>query len=1573
LTHPLDVLENIDDELIADQLSAYRRLRQALERQNGLESQLLDDLADLQTALTTADEAAQETYAYRQAHDLFLRAFRIDPHNQTLYRLAELMDALAQASQNHPDLWAPACQKLSQEAGFSSRAAKHYLEKAEQRIVDEVRRVVQLIRSGGLNAAHRKLQATAQAWNQLPLALQGLGHILAAYRYLYDYSEPQAELDKRLEAAQEALDQARKIGSDQAALIELGNELEISETLLHVHRSLYQTTTYDFQSFKAQLEALPNREGYAFVEQLLEELSNLERWKHHHQQAFDYCQDFRFDEAAAYLQHLTTTERESVQWLNPATAPSVDRWLNFCQTAHTGLEHWRNHHYAQAQAQFSAALQALPVYFGGTAPESLLQSLQSIVQDLHGTCLSLAESLELLQQASTYKQYKDAPLILERAQQLEEKYQPLLRSRSPSDSDTFISQVVGRAEMFVEYAHQGDLRGLEGVIANARAAADPLQPGYERITNLIAGGMRSGVLLEGVETALGLAPASSRLSQQKEKLLELMQAIDEILADIRGAKFSSAWDKIEAWNSTHDSSTPAINCLWYCCAGYDCLVGPSAQDLLPNDRLNQATTFLEEARPICETCQSAVLSQELASLNTLLDLYRRLNQQGLTYLNGATSELSGLRARAGVPPDHAPIQMFAAQLRNLERWRNHRERLFNFLTQYQFNQALEYLKQLSPQEKQTLTWLDTSVSPSWQAWEKLCLNLQRSFTLWWQYRYKEAQAQLAASSREIPPDLPQVQAQRLQERLEVLMADLSAIEASLDHSLLLIEQASDAQSYPQISANLDQARAVESKYFRTSDIEAVPVALLVERFAQFERGARAGDEDRLQEVIAQATEARDPFVSVYERIRSAIAQGKKADASRQATQLAHGLAPDSEILARKMELFEVDEIVARVLKNIQGGRLEAAGRLVETYGQDYGEAPQFQCLLNIYAGYQHLYDQTETAQAVKERVSAARREANKAKNCASDSLSGERDTLKGLIRAYAAFHAMRWKDVDRARNQLPSSNEGTSHAFIRRLDEEAAAATAWQERRQRILDCWQAQQPGDAWAEFGGATEAETRALGWLDDDTQASWQSWHKFIEASHNGLESWQQHDYETAHKWLNAAKSRIPTDIDNSLSTSLETHLNNLVLDLNTLQASLKGAREYLLRLDADYYSQAAKAIKKAQQIEEKYGQEEDAAPYLAGVAGRNDQFRRYAQQGDVQQLSTLLQAATSEEDPFKDVYERIKNIIDAAKESRASQAQIADALKVAPLDPDLRERHKQLERKQKLLPLIAGIVVLALIGLGVTCFLVNQASGFFGFLATPTVTPTFTPIVIRVTATPLPATATPLPTDTLAVTPSPTNTATHTQTPAPTDTPAVTSTPTPSPEPEPIGGYERSSGFLDLFDGDLGTWNVSPGFDRSSPSLYLNRTSQWNLWTAGAPFEFWADGQVEGPADYTVSINPVRPESGSGLLATDLTSGETFSFYVLQDSDEQWQYQIKQNTDIIAEGRTLTYNQDNSLYNSLTIILTDQAIGFIINGEEAVHTHRFSDQLERIWQLGLGGGANTHTIIGSARVYNLIRSN
>ena len=1574
MTHPLDVLENVDKELISDQLAAYRQLQTWLERQNGLDSHLLDDLVDLQTALAGANEAALETYAYQQAYELFLHAFRVDPHNQTLYQLAELMEALAQASQQHPDHWKTACRSLAEETRFHFKAARHYLDKAAQRLEDDAQRIVQLIRSGDLQAAQIRVQAIGQTWDQPPASIQSLGQILAGYRYLYDTSEPQLELEGRLEAAEKALAQAGKIGPEGTGLVELGQELETAGTLLQIHRSLYQTITYDFERLKSQLVNLPTRKGHVFVERLSEELDTLERWKHQQQQAFDYCLDFRFDEAAHYLQQLTAREKKAVHWLNPSTTPNLEAWLGFSQTAQSGLELWRNHQYAQAQAQISSALEATPRYFGGRAPETLQQALKAIVRDLHTTQSSLIESLEFLSQASGYDQYKDILQSLSRAQQLEEKYRPLL------GGNLFISKIVGRAEMFVSYAHQGDLTGLKNVIADARADADPLQPGYERITNLISGGMRPDLLLEEVETALRLAPASTILNRQKDKLLELMRIVDEIVADIRRAQFESVWGKIEAWNSTYNSSTPAINCLWHCCASYDCLVGTSGQDLEPNERVRQATQFYEEARRICETTQSPTLTQELACLNSLIVLYHSLNQQGLTYLNAAKSELQELRGRGGIPADHAPIRMFAAQLNNLEHWRNHRERLFNLLTQYQFRQALDYLNQISPQERRTLTWLDASVSPSWQAWERFCSNLQHSFVLWREYRYREVQAQLAHSAKDIPADLPQVQAQRLQERLEALIADLATVEASLDQNRLALEQATDFHLYQQISASLDQTTAVERKYFQSSGAEVVPVALLAQRFAHFAQGARVGDEQRLQAVITQAGPARDPLISGYERVKTVIEQGKQADASRETVQIAYSLAPDAAPLAKKIEQFEIGEIVTRVLKNIWGGRFEAAGRLIETYSQERANSTQFQCLLNIYTGYQHLYGNTDPAQPVKDRIKAARQEGSKTKNCSGERLIRERDTLKGLIGAYAAFRAMRWKDVERAKKQLPAPAPDTAHALIHRLDEEIGAATAWKERRQRILDHWRNHLFTDAWKEFADVAEAETRALGWFDEEIQTNWQAWQKFAEVSHSGLESWQKQDYETAHERLGAAESCIPSDLKDTLRQALRSHLKGLVADLNTLQTSLKSAKALLLKLDAKHYDQAAREIEKAQKIEATQQKENDAeAHYLKTVAERYGQFKQYAQVGDTEQLGDLFQAGISEKDPFSEAYERITTIIRTAKEPRASQAQVLEALRVAPQDPQLVERHKQLERKRKLIPAIVAAVVVALIGLGVGCFYFFQANSGFGFLASapgPTATSTLEPIVvIKATATPLPTTPmpTPSPTDTSEPTPSPTSAPTQTSTPRPTPTTSPTSAPTPTPslEPEPIVGYERSGPFLDLFDGDLGAWNIPLRFDRNNPSLYLNTTDQWNLWTADVPFEFWVESPIQGPADFTVSMHVVRPEGSSGLLATDLVSEETFGFYVQQE-DEQWQYQIKQNSDIIAEGPSLTYNQSDAPFNNLTITLTDQALGFIINGEELVHTHRLPEGFNPNWQLGLGGGVDIHTIIGSARVYDLAQS-
>ena len=965
----------------------------------------------------------------------------------------------------------------------------------------------------------------------------------------------------------------------------------------------------------------------------------------------------------------------------------------------------------------------------------------------------------------------------------------------------------------------------------------------------------------------------------------------------------------------------------------------------------------------------------------LVELYDHLNQQGLTYLQTAKTELNRLQNKANVSARHVPLQIFAANLANLERWRSHRERLFDALTQYQFAPALEYLKRVSAEEKYTFAWLDSVVSPSWEAWETFCLDIQRSLAFWQGYNHREAWAQLAYLAKKIPADLPPVQAQILQAQFEEMVKDLVNIETNLEQSLTLLQQAAEAQVYEQVTGYLEQARELEHKYFAAGQS---PLTIIINRYAQFKDEARRGNDHRLTDLIAQASRANDPLGPGYEKVSAIIEQGKKAEASRDEVQAAWKLAPDSEELAKKIEQFETDEIVGRVLKDIRGGRLEEAGRLLEAFKPGRARSLPFQCLLDIYSGYQHLYGYPEPFQALQERINAARQAVNMAKSCQGVELSRERDTLKALILAYSSFQARKWRNLDLVQEQLAAEQDGASHAFVSRLREEIKGVSAWRERRERILEAWGEQQYIQARVEFENVTTPEEKALAWLADESQANWQTWRDFGEVAGHGFEDWQKHDYENAQKWLGLAAARIPTDLKQNLKTSLETYFKETVADLQVAQAGLNQAQQLLNMNDAAYYDQVTDELKKAQQIEEKYEQQNEVkGAYVRDIAARYDQFKQAALVGDVKLLGVVLQASVSEGDPLSRACERIRNIINTAKQPKATPKQILEALKLAPQDSQLLKQYVLLERQRKLLPRILTMVVAGVVGLVILCGLsyvvyLRVASGSLALVpnlilsapspAGPTATPlsgNLPKIIISITATP---SMTPIPQPTPPPTVSPT--------PALTKTPDPTATPTLSPASTPAfstgltAGLARSGLYLDLFDGDLGPWSVPINFERDRPSLYLNKDAQWNIWTAAEPYTFWAPQPVSGPVDFTMSLNVVRPNSRYGLVVKDQGSGETFSFYVRQAEEDQWAFEVRQDSEVITQGPVLTYSQANAPFNNLIIKLTANAIGFSVNDSEVVYIQQLAENYQRRWELGIAADENAHAIIGSARVYTLV---
>ena len=1566
MAHPLSLLDNLHLKTVAEQIADYRKLQLDLEATRRVSPQILDDLFELQSKLATADRALQVNYACREASDLYRQAFRIDPHNQSLYHLAELMLDLNRVAQEDPNNWETESDRLIQEPAYAFEAAQTYLKKANRRITSAVLEVVQQIRAGLLDSSRDRLAEIEATWPQRPFAIQAVRSISDAYWHLYDYARQNTDVITRLDQAETALEDAQaSIGQLASPPPELKEELTVLGALLRVYQFISQTSAQEFEGAKQQLNLLSDMGEHAFIKRAHRELESLTNWKQRAEKVLDLCLRHDYGAAGDALKEMTVFHKEALKWLASVIVPDLGRWEQFCQNARHGVEAWQRHAYPQTFSHFSTAADQLPTDLTGRIPAGMQADFEQLVQDLNLLQLNLDSNRALLLEATHFDGFKPLADSLLQAQQIEARYQPVFGGAS------FISGMVQRAQRFLSATEVGDPERLNDILQEAQSVEDPLLPGYERIINTIHQGLQPGklgMLQEQINLALRLAPESAELKTRRKEIVKLSQAVENILADIRAKRLTEAWEQLERWEEEYEVLPPAITCLWHICAGYDFLAGNAGQDLPAGKRVEQATHFAGEANQVYTREALTPLGQEISILTTLTQTYQALSSQGMGYLESAQARLARLLQDGVASSDHAFVAEIKNRLASLVSWQGKQLRFFDDLSHYRFEEAFQTLQQLTGVEKQSLVWLDETINPDWESWETFCLEAQQGLAFAQKRNYKQARTQLALASRKIPTDFPADHKRLLPGQLNSMVRDLVTLETRLQDAQRLLEIPSDDRVYLQVSQSLSEASQIEQRYFPQFVEEATSITTLRVRYQQFEQAAKKAELARLQTIIDEARLTADPLTPGYQSVQTVISEGFSSDASPEQVEAAWKLAPESNDLFIKIDQVDTAEYITLTLQHLHAGALDRAGGILEQARQMRPNSKQLQCLVKILSGYEFLFNPADQTVPLTVRLGHALEAIESTELCYDARLIQERTILQALIAGYRDFQPD-GQIVGQALRTLMEAKEGVAaHYFVDQFSTEVSGVKALQGRQHRVQDEWLRQRYQQAWAELKNLSEAEKQAISRLGDEAQADWKTWRTFGEATFQGVTLWRNYDYAAARNQFVKARSSLPANVQTLTQTTITGQLDELVVELEMIQGHVDQVVSLLNQFDSTHYDTIAEELQLTQEIEAKYADRIDfGGTGQSPVMERFQGFRQSVIIGDLEQLNQLTGEGAAANDPLSAAYETICHTIREAKGSRATGKQILAAAKLAPQDTTLKKRRRKMQQKGGIIWAALSLLIIALIaGIIITYLRSAVTSEVESGALTPAAVTTLPP-----------ETPSPEPTSTLMAVVGVTNTLTPTLAVVPTATEAAPTPvpPTNTPEPAPVNQLVRGPGEDVL---RAARWDSRLTYVADQASIYYTQEGQWQIKTVAGPHEFWILDDHAAPLEFTASMFIVNKTQVTdqgptpipyGLVIVERDRGDVFSFQLQEQAEGQWGFTVTQGLEPIASGISQTPGRIGPSFNQVAVRVTDAGLDFIINETEVVFTQPYADALTSNWRLGVAAGPNARAVLGEVQIYPL----
>lgn len=737
---------------ISEQLSIYRKWRQ--QKLSDSARQLADELLEvLATANKTIVEAGDD---YDQASKDFHWAFYIDPYNYRLYYLSQLVGELAKAAQRNAEEWQKICDSLTQQSDYQFPAAQYYLRKVKEKTREFVAEIITeyIWALPRVNTAWEKLQQKAEQIHLYSSPLvQCTQSICASYRHLYGFAENSSpDLQKRLDLAiQMYQDAARKNLSGAPAALE--QELQISSNVLGVYRDLYSRGLSALELIKKATLKLPDAESHSYVRQMTQDLDTLSIWKERYQHVHQYCIEHQYQTALnLLLEHPETKQdQDALQWLDQDRRPNWNDWQQFCDRAQRGLTGWLDRHYQDSYDDFSMANRQLPIGSDGQISEDLRKELTIIVNSLNGLQTTLEDVLSLLTPTEIFNTDQRLLSLLHQTKEYENTLIQILGGKP------HFAESLEVARVFLKHARNGELIELQNSI-ECLAKDDPLLPGLQHIFEAI-------------------------------KVRKFEQYFADIIIKVQQGEIRLAKNQLISLQDKYSSSVPELfESLEHLIDSYAHLYGDveATKSASAAVRIEYAEKILNETKNSFQNNDQQELRVEIATLESLLQVYKAINKQGLAYLETARHQIKHIRTQSGTLEKHESVEKLDTTLNGLARWTERRERIFTAWLEYQYGEALSQLQQTTSFEKESIEWLNETHRPDLKDWEDFCTKAQDLKGDWSKDNYEQSINGLEDLKRRIPSSgLSSEIPNKLNEQFERMVTDLKDLQGDLDKSLNL--------------------------------------------------------------------------------------------------------------------------------------------------------------------------------------------------------------------------------------------------------------------------------------------------------------------------------------------------------------------------------------------------------------------------------------------------------------------------------------------------------------------------------------------------------------------------------------------------------------------------------------------------------------------------------------------------------------------------------------------------------------------------------------------------------------------
>ncbi len=731
-------------------------------------------------------------------------------------------------------------------------------------------------------------------------------------------------------------------------------------------------------------------------------------------------------------------------------------------------------------------------------------------------------------------------------------------------------------------------------------------------------------------------------------------------------------------------------------------------DILPQARVEQAKSALVQAEEKQGRSHLPPLDTEMMRLGKLIEYYTVLATGHLRQVPALHEQWLSQKETLMETVTHHPLEQLEHTLTNLAHWQNLKQTILDHCLHHQYQAAQEAIEILSPPEREaiqavSITWLSPLDVPDLAQWEYFCEQAQQTLTNWRAHQYAKAPVMAEHSLDHLPSDIEAIYRDTLINTWQEWVRDLSVLETALIESQTWLAEAVEADVYEKVAQNLQQARELETKHAAVLNNQTY-LTEMAQDFLYFQQQIQAGQLEPLQDFLNQAKMQTDvpatppvsgtpPLYEGYRRLITIIEQGLGLNGtlSIEAVQAALKLAPQSaDLQARQAYLLWQESFLPKFITAVHQNTLDdlepelgsvtttslnqallaLLRRVIQAYTALNQMAEQRQNLHSLHEAQQH--HQAIQAMVITDLPKVLRQEVDTLRQ-----LITLRRDIKNLANQPKTLSDLK-ADVCQLHREVGLSN----HHFINRLKHDIETLQAWQEHRQILIRELGVENYAAALKILSDIDGLEQAALFCLAEPEQPDLEAWQTFCRLAQEGMTAWQGDDYAQAAILLPEAVQALRAlltlgpRLDPSVEQRLKVKLNDLAQKAQITQHALDQAQQILMNLtDIRVTAQIDSLLCQAQ------NQEHAPKTTLTEIRNRFARFVDAARQGALLPLDHLLQDAAQHQDPFKDAYQRIHDLLQVALESpEPTYKQLITAQGLAPDHPTLSTKIKAYQNRE-----------------------------------------------------------------------------------------------------------------------------------------------------------------------------------------------------------------------------------------------------------------------------------------------------